>query len=167
MHKVIVIGCPGSGKSTFSRRLRDITGMPLYYLDMLYHKPDRTTYTREEFDEKLSIILQKDEWIIDGNYNRTIPVRLEKCDTVIWLDYPVEVCLNGIETRYNKPREDMPWIEMGPDEEFLDFIRNFRETKRPVIEELLARTSDKTIYTFHSRDEAAAFLDKLSKEVLI
>ena len=53
-HKILVIGSPGSGKSTFSRKLRDKMGLPLYYLDMIYHKPDRTTVTQEEFDEKLS-----------------------------------------------------------------------------------------------------------------
>lgn len=53
LNKVIVIGSPGAGKSTFSRKLRDVTGLPLYYLDMLWHKPDRTTISREEFDTKL------------------------------------------------------------------------------------------------------------------
>lgn len=51
--KIVVIGSPGAGKSTFSRKLRDVTGLPLYYLDMLYHKPDRTTVSRQEFDAKL------------------------------------------------------------------------------------------------------------------
>lgn len=162
MQRIIVIGCPGSGKSTFSRRLRSITGLPLYYLDMLYHKPDKTTYTREEFDEKLLRILETDKWIIDGNYNRTIPMRLEKCDTVFWLDYPVEVCLQGVGDRMSKPREDMPWIETEPDEEFLEFIRSFPETKRPVIEGLLSSSEGKDIYTFHSRKESEDFLEGLS-----
>ena len=45
--KIIVIGCPGAGKSTFARRLRDETGLPLYYLDLLWHRPDRTTAGRD------------------------------------------------------------------------------------------------------------------------
>lgn len=61
MRRVLVIGCPGAGKSTFARRLRDATGLPLYYLDMLWHKPDRTTITREEFDIRLQMILEQDE----------------------------------------------------------------------------------------------------------
>ena len=71
-HRVLVIGSPGSGKSTFSRKLRDVTGLPLYYLDMLYHNPDRTTVNRAEFDERLSRILELDQWIIDGTYRRTL-----------------------------------------------------------------------------------------------
>ena len=47
--KVIIIGSPGSGKSTFARKLRDITGLPLHYLDMIWHRPDKTTVSKEEF----------------------------------------------------------------------------------------------------------------------
>ena len=70
--RAIVIGCPGSGKSTFSRKLRDSTGLPLYYLDLLWHKPDRTTVSREKFDKRLYEILMQEQWIIDGNYQRKI-----------------------------------------------------------------------------------------------
>ena len=77
MKRVIVIGSPGAGKSTFARKLKDKTGLPLYYLDRIFHKPDRTTVNREEFDQKLQTILQTDRWIIDGNYQRTLPLRFE------------------------------------------------------------------------------------------
>ena len=69
MKRVIVIGCPGSGKSTFSRRLSEITGLTLYHLDMIYHRPDRTTIPPEEFDRRLSDILARDEWLINGYSN--------------------------------------------------------------------------------------------------
>ena len=65
MKRIIVIGSPGAGKSTFARQLRDITGLPLYYLDMIWHLPDRTTITKDEFDQKLMDILKTDTWIID------------------------------------------------------------------------------------------------------
>lgn len=68
MKKVIVIGCPGSGKTTFAEKLRNKTGLSLYYLDAIWHKPDKTHIERAEFDEKLMEILQTDKWIIDGNY---------------------------------------------------------------------------------------------------
>lgn len=68
MKRVIVIGSPGAGKSTFARRLRDKTGLPLHYLDMIWHLPDRTNISEKEFDGKLNEILKTDSWIIDGNY---------------------------------------------------------------------------------------------------
>ena len=63
MLKVMVIGCPGAGKSTFARKLREITGLPLYYLDMIWHKPDQSNISREEFDRQVCDIVQK----IDGS----------------------------------------------------------------------------------------------------
>ena len=72
MKKNLVIGCPGSGKSTYARRLRDRTGLPLYPLDLLWHRPDKTTVSEAEFDTALAEILRKDRWIIDGNFSRTL-----------------------------------------------------------------------------------------------
>lgn len=118
MLKIIIIGSPGAGKSTFSRKLRDITNLPLYYLDMLWHKPDKTNISREEFNIQLDKIIKKDRWIIDGNYQRTLEIRIKKCDTIFLLDYPVELCLSGVQARIGKKREDMCWIESEFDEEF-------------------------------------------------
>ena len=68
MKRVIVIGCPGSGKSTFSRALHDVTGLPIHYLDMMYWNSDRTVVEKTVFIRRLNEALDKEEWIIDGNY---------------------------------------------------------------------------------------------------
>ena len=158
MEKVIVIGCPGSGKSTFARALAEKSGLPLHYLDMLHHRPDRSTVSREEFDAALARILEGARWIIDGNYLRTMPRRLEACDTVFWLDYPTDVCLSGVRQRFGKPRPDMPWAETEEDAEFMDFIRHFRQDSRPLIQAELARHPEKHIHIFTRRAEADAYL---------
>ena len=158
MTKVIVIGCPGAGKSTFARKLRDRTGLPLYYLDMIWHKPDKTNITRQEFDAKLSEIVRKDEWIIDGNYGRTLEMRLRECDTVFLLDLPVSVCLAGAESRIGTQREDMPWKEEIMDEEFRDWIVNFSEDEMPHVYELLNKYRDKNIVVFQSREEVNQYI---------
>lgn len=105
MRKIIIIGCPGAGKSTFARKLNQKLSFPLYYLDMIWHKPDKTTCSREAFDGRLREILEKDTWIIDGNYLRTLEMRLKEADTVFLLDYPLEVCLAGAMERIGKKRE--------------------------------------------------------------
>lgn len=164
LRKIIVIGSPGAGKSTFSRQLRDITGLPLYHLDMINHRPDRTTVSREEFDGRLSEILSTDEWIIDGNYQRTIETRLENCDAVFLLDFPLEVCLAGAAARVGTKREDMPWVEEELDEEFRQWIVDFPNEKLPEIYQMLERCKDKNIVVFKSRQETEKYLQKLEKE---
>ena len=125
MKKVIVIGCSGAGKSFFAKKLRDVTGLALYHLDMIWWKPDRTHITREEFDEKLTNILETDRWIIDGEYSRTLEMRLKKCDTVFFLDFPLSVCLEGAAARVGKKRDDIPWAEDKLDEDFRQYITDF------------------------------------------
>ncbi len=159
MEKILVIGCPGSGKSTFARKIRDKIGLPLYYLDQLWHKSDKTTVSREEFDSKLSDILKRNQWIIDGNYNRTLEMRLKACDSVFFLDLPTEVCLRGVESRIGRKREDMPWIEEEFDEEFRQWIMDFPQNSRPKIYHLLEQyESEKYIVIFKSRQEVNSYL---------
>ncbi|MBQ3182448.1 MAG: AAA family ATPase [Clostridia bacterium] len=153
MKKILVIGCPGAGKSTFARRLRDETGLPLYHLDMIWHKPDKTNISREGFDEKLSEILDKDEWIIDGNYDRTLEVRFKRCDTVFLLDLPTEVCLQGVRNRIGKKRDDMPWVEDELDEEFKTWILDFPKKTLPHTYELIEKYRDKNVIVFKSHNE--------------
>lgn len=161
MKRVMIIGCPGSGKSTFARALAEKTGLPLYYLDMMYWNPDRTTKPKEEFRADLREKVKLPEWIIDGNYGSTLEVRMEACDTVIFLDFPAEVCLAGIEERRGKPRADMPWIETEPDLEFIEFIKKYNEESRPKVIELLEKYKKKNIIVFKSRAEADEFLRRI------
>ena len=163
MQKVLVIGCPGAGKSTFARRLRDRTGLPLYYLDRLWHKADRTHITREEFDRVLAEWLARPAWILDGDYSRTLPQRLEACDTVFFLDFPLEVCLAGVENRRGAQRPDMPWVEEELDAEFLQYILDFGQAQMPAIRAMLEPyRGRRQVFTFHSRAEADAWLNALA-----
>ena len=163
MKKVIVIGCPGGGKSTFSKELHRIIGLPLVHLDMLYWNPDRTIVEKPIFRQRLQDALSSDAWIIDGNYASTIELRLQHCDTVVFLDYPLEVCLDGIRARRGKPRSDMPWVDRSDaeDAEFLAFILSYIAESRPVVLDLLRRYPEKNTHIFTSRAEADAFLRDL------
>ncbi len=160
MKKIIVIGCPGSGKSTFSKELHQITKIPLYHLDMMNWNADRTTVEKTVFVKRLYHTIQKEKWIIDGNYASTIELRLQACDTVFFLDYSLDVCLKGIQSRKGKERSDMPWIETTDeeDQEFIDFVKNFQKDSRPIIIKLLEKYSYKNQIIFKNRKEASEYL---------
>ena len=164
MKKAIVIGCPGSGKSTFARALSKYTNIPVYHLDMMYWNSDKTVVEKSVFLNRLEEVLAREYWIIDGNYGSTMERRMSVCDTVFFLDYPLEVCLDGIEKRRGKSRPDMPWIETEPDGEFIDFIKNYNLQSRPKVEALLEKYGNKDVFVFTSRAEADEFIKKINPD---
>jgi adenylate kinase family enzyme len=159
--KIIVLGCPGSGKSTFSDMLHDISGLPLIHLDNVWWKSDRSHILREEFDLKLGEILHMDKWIIDGDYSRTYEIRFQACDTVFFLDYDLTECMNGIKERTGKKRGDIPWTEQELDPELVKTVEYYDTENRPVVLALIEKYSDKNSFIFRSRAEAAAWISSL------
>lgn len=161
MERILVIGCPGSGKSTFSRKLNKIINIPLYHLDMMYWNKDKTTVEKNLFYENLDKVLQSDKWIIDGNYQSSMEQRIKQCDTIIFLDYSLDVCLEGIKERRGKERSDIPWVSHEDDLDFIEFIKNYNTNNKPIVLDLLKKYSNKDIYVFSNRDEADKFLNLL------
>lgn len=163
MKRVLIIGCPGSGKSTFAKALHKKTALPLIHLDQLYWQADRSTVAPEVFQTRLQHALDQECWIIDGNYASSLGRRLAACDTVFFLDYPTAVCLAGVASRQGQPRSDMPWTEMPgeEDEAFLQFIRDYPRQLRPQVLDLLSQFPDKQQWIFSSRQEASDYLQTL------
>ena len=109
-------------------------------------------------------IFKEDSWIIDGNYQRTIEMRIKECDTVFLLDFSTEVCVSGAEARVGTKREDVPWEVDKLDEEFKQTILDFRRDKLPKIYEILDNYKDKVnIIIFKSREETDNYINEMSK----
>ena len=159
----MVIGCPGSGKSTFSRALAGLTGIPLHHMDLMYWNSDGTKVEKSVFDARLEEAIRQEKWIIDGNYGASMEQRLAACDTVIFLDYPLEVCLEGVRARRGKERPDIPWTEKEEDKEFIGFIQSYRENSRPHVLERIGRYPGREVHIFTCRDEADEFLKEIGK----
>jgi adenylate kinase family enzyme len=170
MKRIVVIGCSGSGKSTFSRKLQQVTGNPLHHLDKLFWLPDWELRSDVEQDRIQKERIKEDNWIIDGNYQRSLPIRLERADTVFFFDYPRRLCLyralKRIVSNRKRTRPDMG--EGCPerfDWEFMKFIWNFNKNNRPGLIALLDQAPDGTkVQHFRRPREAADYLRALEKQ---
>ena len=167
MERVLIIGCGGSGKSTLARQLGEKTGLPVIHLDQIWWAPGNWEHLEKaEFDARLMAGMEKPRWIMDGNFNRTLELRLERCDTVIYLDYTRWVCLFGwikrVIANWGKARPDMaPGCAEWFDPEMARWIWNFNKENRKRYQELLAKQTGKEIHIFKNRRQLKTYLDTL------
>ncbi len=147
MKKIMVIGCCGSGKSTFSKRLQEKTKLPVVHLDQLYWLPNWTESEVGDWEKKVTTAANQPSWIIDGNYGGTMDIRLEKADTIIYLDRSRWLCTWRILKRtiqsYGKTRADMAeGCAERFDLEFIHYTFIFNTIKRPKLLKKLNSISD-------------------------
>ncbi len=158
--KIIIIGCSGSGKSTFARKLAKITDLPLYYLDMIYWKEDCSHISRPEFAKKQKEILKRNEWIVDGNFRNTLEMRIKESEMIFFFDIPTEECIEGVLNRGK--REDMPCV-LPADDELISYIKNYNYICKPMVLNYFLKYPDKKVVVFHSREAADEYLRNLSE----
>ena len=166
MERIMIIGCGGSGKSTLARQLGAITGLPVIHLDQIFWTPGWVHISREEFDRRHEAVLSGEKWIVDGNFDRTIPVRLQYCDTAIYLDYNRLTCLLGVLKRvlttYGTVRPDMgDGCPERFDWDFLKWVWNFNKEKRERNYRLLKETPNVRVLIFRKRRQLRKFLKGL------
>jgi adenylate kinase family enzyme len=93
LRKILIIGCSGAGKSTLARQVGRITDLPVIHLDQHYWPPGWQEPDRATWRCKVSALIAQPRWVMDGNYRRTLALRLAEADTVIFLDFPTWLCL--------------------------------------------------------------------------
>ena len=168
MERIIIIGCGGAGKSTLARKLGEKTGIPVVHLDQIWWSPGNWLHLeREEFDRRLLEEVEKPRWILDGNFNRTMEVRLEKGDTVSYLDFSRMACLKSwmgrVIKNWGHARADMAegcteWF----DPEMAKWIWRFNRDNRKRYHALLDGLEGKQVYILKNRREVKRFLEELT-----
>ena len=166
MERIVIIGCGGAGKSTLARQLGEKLDIPVVHLDKLFWKPGWVQVSQEEFDALHTRELAKAKWIMDGNFNRTMPQRIARCDTVIYLDFSRFACLLGVLKRvlttYGTVRPDMG--EGCPeriDFEFLKWVWNYNKDKRERNYRLLNEAEHAETIVLTNRRAVRKFLAQL------
>ena len=164
MKRILIIGCPGSGKSYFAKRLGEITKLPVIHMDNIYWKKDKTSISKEELMKKLQPYLEKDEWIIDGNYHHTLTQRLKYATDVFFLDIPREECIKGMLERIDIERDDIPWVETREDaEELIAWTEDYEKRHKVEEEQMLKENKQVLVHRFNSREEINAYLESIKK----
>ncbi len=163
----MIIGCPGSGKTTFSRRLAEVLGRQAVHLDRLLWRPD---WEMIPYDERLVIhngLINADSWIIDGMWRSHVTDRMKRATAVLFLDYKRSVCLRRAVARRirfaGKQRNDIAeGCTEKLDGDFIRYIWKFNKEIRPMIYELINRYSENIDYAvFKNPKEAEKFLSDL------
>ena len=170
MKRVLVIGNCGAGKSTFSRKLQKITGLKLIHLDQEYWLPNWTETPEAEWQEKLQQLISGEQWIIDGNFGSSMDMRIERCDTVIYLDYPTLKCLWRISKRIWKYRgKERPEMPKGCREKFdlsfYHYVATFNITRGKAQRKKMEKVKEnKTVYILKNDRQVSRFLAQLSQK---
>lgn len=168
MEKIIIIGCGGAGKSTLARKLGEVLNIKVYHLDALYWKPGWVMTEIDEWKTLIKHMIEKETWILDGNYSSTMDMRAQAADSIIFLDYSASRCLYGVVKRrimyHSRTRPDMN--EGCPerlDWEFIKWVAQYKRKKAPGILSKLEefKFQGKKIYHLKNSRETEAFLEGL------
>ena len=169
LQKILVIGCCGAGKSTFSKKLQSILKLELIHLDQYYHKPNWEEPEKDEWERTVYSLAQKSSWIMDGNFSETMDVRIKSADTIIYLDYPTVKCFWRVIIRifkyYGVMRSDMAnGCKEQFDLAFLRFVLTFNSKfRKGFIQKLNLVKDEKKVLIFKTDKQADKFLAQISE----
>lgn len=163
----MIIGCGGSGKTTFAKKLHRITGIPLIHLDKLYWKPNWEEPGKAEWTAIVKNTIEPERWIIDGNYGSTMHIRFERADTIIFMDRSRCLCLyrmmKRVLTHYGQTRPDMgEGCGEKLDWKFIRYIYGYNDTRRPkILQDLEKLKTHKNVVILSNNREVKHFLEQL------
>ncbi|MFT8570771.1 MAG: DNA topology modulation protein [Leuconostoc pseudomesenteroides] len=168
-NKIMIIGCGGSGKSTLATKLSHKIDVPVSHLDALLWHDNWEMSSKDEQRHIINNVLDKDQWIIDGNYSATLDMRVAKADTIIFIDRSKVMCLYNVVKRYihykGHSRPDMHAnCPEKIDFEFVHWIWTFNKKRKPAIIEMLADVKHtKNVVVLKSNRQIDYFLKSVQK----
>jgi adenylate kinase family enzyme len=168
MDRIAIIGCGGSGKTHLAHRMAVLLNLPRTHLDGIYYNADWNPLPHEDFATLQRDLVARPQWIIDGNYASTLPIRLATADTVIFLDLPAITCLTSVvrrRLRYRGGQHTQDGIYDRLTWNFIRYIWTYRTAMRPRIRQLLdqhGRHAQLIILT--SRRQVTRFVSHLAAE---
>ena len=161
--RIMILGSSGSGKSTLATRLGEITGIPVIHLDRLFWNPGWIETPKDEMTKKTIKVATSERWIIDGNYSKTLDFRIERANTIIFIDFNRVFCIYRVLKRrimnHGKTRYDLG--EGCPEKidlPFLKWIWNYPKRSRKDIIEKIKRC-DKNVHHLKTRKDVRRFID--------
>lgn len=170
MKRITIIGGGGAGKSTFSRQLGEKINLPVCHLDSLFWNPGWVETPKEQWNDRIKDLLDEEKWIIDGNYRRTLEARIQKSDTVIFLDMPTHLRMYRIFKRrimyHGKTRPDMrEGCNEKLDWEFIKWVWNYnKNSRKSVIETLDKYNKSVEVIVLKNGKEVKCYLDSFKLE---
>ena len=164
MRRVLIVGSGGAGKSTVAVLLGARLQLPVIHLDAHYWHPGWVATPRDEWHAQVAELVERDAWVMDGNYGGTMEQRLAACDTVVLLDLPRVVCLWRIVRRAiryaGRSRPDMtPGCAETLSWAFVWWVWSYPSRRRPdVLRRLAALPASTRVVRLRSSRDVAAFV---------
>ena len=163
MKRIMVVGCPGSGKSTMAIRIAQKLDLPVVHLDQIHYAPGWQERTKAEKTRLATRAEKADRWVIDGNLSATYPHHLSRADCCVRLDIPLHIRLwRVLKRRLSGARPGLP--RGSPDQlnwEFIKYVLRSDRLTRPKYQKLHLEAGGTPFFYLRSAQEINGFLSAL------
>lgn len=170
MRRIVITGCAGSGKSTLAQQLGAILNVEVIHLDALYWKPNWVKTPENEWQENIKGLLEREAWILDGNFSSSRKLRFDAADTIIFLDFPRYLCLlRIIKRRFQFRVQDRPDRAKGCSEQLnsylLKHVWSFPSRLRPtLVKDVSDYSAKRKVIVLRSPSQTRKFLESVEAD---